>query len=127
VSVADPGPETEASVRDGREGLIVTVFRSRLRPEAREEYALLAPRMSKLARQMPGYLSHKTFVAEDGERVTVTEFESMDAQIAWKELPEHLDAQKQGRRGLYLEYQIQVCELRRSYGFSFGGGSKPPT
>jgi heme-degrading monooxygenase HmoA len=110
-----------------REGLIVTVFRSRLRPEAQEEYAVLAPRISELARRTPGYVSHKTFVAEDGERVTVTEFESMDAQIAWKELPEHLSAQRRGRRELYLEYHIQVCELRRSYGFSSEGGSMHPT
>ncbi len=32
--------------------------------------------MSALAKAMPGYISHKGFVAEDGERVTIVEFES---------------------------------------------------
>lgn len=47
--------------------MVLTVFRSRLRPEAQAEYGELAPQMSKLARSMPGYKSHKAFVAEDGE------------------------------------------------------------
>ena len=33
--------------------MILTVFRSRLRPEAQAEYGELAPQMSKLARSMP--------------------------------------------------------------------------
>ena len=55
--------------------MILTVFRSRLRPEAQAEYGELAPQMSKLARSMPGYKAHKVFVAEDGERLMLVEFE----------------------------------------------------
>ena len=55
--------------------MIVTVFRSRLRPGVREEYVALVERMNELARSMPGYISHKGFFAEDGERVTVVEFD----------------------------------------------------
>ena len=56
--------------------MIVTVFRSRLNPGAQDEYGPMAQRMSELARAIPGYISHKGFVAEDGERVTIVEFES---------------------------------------------------
>ena len=55
--------------------MIVTVFRSRLRPGSREEYIALVDRMVELAKTMPGYISHKGFFAEDGERVTIVEFE----------------------------------------------------
>ncbi len=50
--------------------MIVTVFRSRLMPDVREEYVALVDRMVELAATMPGYISHKGFFAEDGERVT---------------------------------------------------------
>jgi len=63
--------------------MVVTIFRSRLKPEVQEEYAPLAARMSELAASMPGYISHKGFVAEDGERLTLVEFESEEAQRAW--------------------------------------------
>ena len=54
-------------------GQVVTVFRSRLRPDA-AGYDATAARMSELARTMPGYVDHKTFTADDGERVTVVTF-----------------------------------------------------
>jgi antibiotic biosynthesis monooxygenase (ABM) superfamily enzyme len=54
--------------------MIITVFRSRLRDEWRAEYMALASKISGLAKGMPGHLSHKSFVAEDGERVTIIEF-----------------------------------------------------
>jgi hypothetical protein len=47
--------------------MIVTVFRSRLRPGLREEYVALANRMNELAQTIPGYVSHKDFYANDGE------------------------------------------------------------
>ena len=34
--------------------MIVTVFRSRLLPDVREEYVALADRMNEIARTMPG-------------------------------------------------------------------------
>lgn len=49
--------------------MVITVFRSRVKPEAQKEYMQWASRMGGLAKSMPGYLSHKGFVADDGERV----------------------------------------------------------
>jgi len=97
--------------------MVITVFRSRLNPDAQDEYAGWAARMSELARTMPGYVSHKGFVAADGERVTIVEFESAEAQRAWRAHPEHQEAQKKGRAGFYLEYRIQVCEVLRQTSF----------
>jgi len=64
--------------------MIVAVFRSRLNPGALEEYGPMARRMSELAKGIAGYISHKGFVAEDGERVTIVEFESEEALRAWQ-------------------------------------------
>ena len=97
--------------------MIVTVFRSRVNPEAQEEYARWAKRMSELAAKMPGYVSHKGFTAPDGERVTIVEFESEEGQRAWAMHPEHLEAKKKGRAGFYLEYRVQVCDVVRDTGF----------
>ena len=51
--------------------MIVTVFRSRLKPGLREDYVALADRMKELAQTIPGYISHKDFYANDGERVAI--------------------------------------------------------
>jgi len=101
----------------GRAMMIVTVFRSRVKPEAQQEYMQWASRMGAIAKQMPGYISHKGFVAEDGERVTIVEFESEEAQRAWSLHPEHLDAKKKGRKDFYIEYRVQICSVQRDTAF----------
>ena len=97
--------------------MIVTVFRSRLRPGVREEYVALADRMNELARTMPGYISHKGFFADDGERCTIVEFESEETQRAWRMNPEHRAAQKLARERYYEAYSVQVCEVKRENRF----------
>jgi len=97
--------------------MIVTIFRSRVKPEAEQEYNQWAERMSQLARGMPGYISHKGFAARDGERVTVVEFENEETLAAWARHPEHAEAKKKGRADFYLEYRTQICSVLRASTF----------
>ena len=97
--------------------MIVTVFRSRLMPGVREKYVALVDRMIELASTMPGYVSHKGFFAEDGERVTIVEFETEEAQRAWRMHPEHRDAQRKAREIYYQDYSVQVCQVIRETSF----------
>jgi heme-degrading monooxygenase HmoA len=96
--------------------VILTIFRSRLRPEHEPEYQAMASRMHDLAQQMPGFISIKTFSAPDGERVSLVEFDSEDNHQAWRNHPEHREAQRLGRERFYSQYQIQVCKVERAYG-----------
>jgi heme-degrading monooxygenase HmoA len=106
--------------------MIVTVFRSRLQPEHAAAYSEVAVRMRALAEGMPGFVSFKTFRADDGERLSVVEFESEQAMQAWREHPEHRKAQHLGRAAFYSEFQIQVCSVMRQYGFTRSGAEPGP-
>ena len=97
---------------------VVTIFRNRLNPASVEEYYQWAGRISALAKTMPGYLSHKTFAAEDGERVTIVEFADEASQRGWATQAEHVEAKKKGRESFYSEYSIQVCSVTRESRFS---------
>ncbi|MGE0789085.1 MAG: antibiotic biosynthesis monooxygenase [Sandaracinaceae bacterium] len=97
--------------------MIVTVFRSRLREEHLTEYLDVAAHIDALAHTMPGFVAIKTFVADDGERVSVVEFETMEQQRAWLEHPEHREAQRLGRERFYSAYRIDVCERLRGHGW----------
>jgi heme-degrading monooxygenase HmoA len=88
---------------------VVTVFRSTLRPEAADEYELVSAQMVALARAMPGLLDYKTFAADDGERVTIVTFASLEEHRAWRDHPEHRQAQRLGRERFYDTYAISVC------------------
>lgn len=88
-------------------GQVVTVFRSRLRADA-VGYAEDATRIAALARGMPGYVEHKAFTADDGERVTLVTFADRASHDAWRDHPEHRAAQHRGIDSYYETYSIQV-------------------
>jgi heme-degrading monooxygenase HmoA len=102
--------------------MVITLFRSRLRPEAHAEYERWAKRMAELAATMPGFISLKTFHADDGERVSIVEFESEAAHGAWRDHPEHREAQRLGRERFYAEFEIRVCTPVRGTAFSRAEG-----
>lgn len=91
--------------------MIVAVFRSYPRPEFEAEYKETATRVAQVAKTIPGYLSHKSFVAEDGERVTIVEYASEEPLRAWSRHPDHVQAKKLGRQKFYASYRVQVCSL----------------
>ena len=97
---------------------MVTVFRSRLRADAGDEYARTADEMERLAREVPGFVDFKQFAADDGERVSLITFASREAHDAWRDDPRHRAAQRRGREQWYAEYRIQVCELVAERNFS---------
>ena len=97
--------------------MVVIVFRCRPTASVGQDYMTLGMRMSELASRMPGHISHKSFASEDGEWLTLVEFASLEELRAWREHPEHLAAQQQGRDLYYSEYQIQVCEVVRESKF----------
>jgi heme-degrading monooxygenase HmoA len=92
-------------------GPVVTIFRSRLRPDVMAEYRPLAQHMLELARSMPGFVSFDSYRDPSGERVSVIVFADGASHAAWRSQPEHRRAQEAGRRRLYEWYQVQVCRL----------------
>jgi heme-degrading monooxygenase HmoA len=98
-------------------GQVLTVFRSRLREDATQEYADTADRMGALAREMPGYVEHKSFTADDGERVTVVTFADRASHEAWRTHAEHRLAQRRGREAFYATYSLQVGDVTTVHAF----------
>jgi heme-degrading monooxygenase HmoA len=103
-------------------GQVVTVFRSRVRPEATAEYEARAAEMLDLAKTMPGLVDVKSFTADDGEHVTLATFGDPQSQRAWREQADHRRAQMEGRERFYAEYSLQVCECTKVRSFTMAGG-----
>ena len=98
--------------------MMVVVFRARRTPEGvGEKYRHWFLCMSELACKMPGYISHKSYVADDGDRLTFFEWESAKTLHAWATHPEHVAVKKLGRENFYTEYHMQICEVVRESKF----------
>ena len=104
VGEPDRGPEPVFAA-----GQVVTVFRSRRHEGSDDAYGPLAAAMEEAARAVPGFVDFTTFVAADGERVSLVTFDSPDSQAAWRDDPRHRAAQRQGRDELYDAYSVQVA------------------
>ena len=86
------------------------VFRNRKRPGIdAEAYSADAARMEKLARSQPGFLSFKTYEADDGECVAISEWASEAAVHAWGSHPDHARIQMRGKDEYYQEYTLFSC------------------
>ena len=95
---------------------ILTVFRSRLRPDAATRgYFELADEMERRARAMPGFVEFKTFTADDGERVSIVIFDGIDHHDRWRDDLAHRAAQQRGISEFYAEYEITVGEIVRQH------------
>jgi heme-degrading monooxygenase HmoA len=99
--------------------MVVVLFGTRTRREADlEEYSRRSKRMNELVREIPGFISIKGFVSEDGDEVAIARFESEQALDAWRFHPEHVETQRRAREALYESYWVQVCTTIRDYEFS---------
>ena len=90
--------------------MVLTVFRSRLRPGVEEEYKALAGQLFTLAQAIPGFVSLESFQARDGEQLSLVRFADRAAHEQWQRHPEHLAAKRLGRERFYSTFEIFVCE-----------------
>jgi heme-degrading monooxygenase HmoA len=94
--------------------MIVVTFRNRLaQGHDAAEYGTRAQRMRELVETIPGFVSFHAYAAEDGERLALIAFENANALRAWREHPEHREAQRRGREDYYSEYHLHICEVVR--------------
>ncbi len=90
--------------------MYLTVFRNRKRPDMdRAAYEADNARMEELAAAQPGFISIKGFVAEDGEVVAISEWDSREAAQAWGRHAEHAAVQARGRSDYYESYTLYSC------------------
>ena len=85
-----------------------------LRTEGDNGYGAMAAAMEVLARQQPGYLGIESARQELG--ITVSYWADDEAARAWKQVAQHLVAQRQGREVWYQDYRVRVATVYRDYG-----------
>ena len=81
-----------------------------------DEHNRLGEGMYGIVSRMPGFLSIKSFKAEDGEEITVFRFASEEALEAWRTHPEHVETMKRGHAEFYVSGHLQICKVIREVG-----------
>ena len=99
--------------------MFLVVFRNRKRADI--DYAAYeadAARMLELAQAQPGYLSFKSYVADDGEVIALSEWADEASARAWRRVAEHAEVQGRGRAEYYESYTVFACDNPRTHHFT---------
>lgn len=94
--------------------MFLVVFRNRKRADI--DYAAYeadAERMVELAQAQPGFLSFKSYVADDGEVIALSEWADAASALGWRRVAEHAEVQGRGRADYYENYTLFACDTPR--------------
>lgn len=98
--------------------MFLVVFRNRKRADIDAvAYSADAARMEQLARAQPGFVSFKSYTADDGEVIALSEWASAKAALDWRRNPDHAVIQTKGRAEYYQDYTLFTCDDPRTHHF----------
>ncbi|MCC6926221.1 antibiotic biosynthesis monooxygenase [Novosphingobium sp.] len=98
--------------------MFLVVFRNRKRADLDAgAYSADANRMEEMARAQPGFLSFKSYTADDGEVIALSEWADAEAARAWGSQPDHAVVQAKGRAEYYASYTLYTCDNPRTHRF----------
>lgn len=90
--------------------IYLNVFRTRKCADFdAEAYAADAARMEALARAQQGFIAFRRYAADDGEALSISEWETAADAHAWARHPEHAAVQARGRSDYYESYVVYSC------------------
>jgi heme-degrading monooxygenase HmoA len=98
--------------------MFLVVFRNRKRADLDDAaYSADAARMETLARSQPGFVSFKSYTADDGEVIALSEWATAEAARSWGSQPDHAQVQARGRAEYYENYTLYTCDEPRTHRF----------
>ncbi len=87
--------------------MFLVVFRNRKRADIDAvAYSADAEAMEQLAARQPGYLGFKSYTADDGEVIALSEWVDEAAALAWRRVASHAEMQGKGRSEYYENYTL---------------------
>jgi heme-degrading monooxygenase HmoA len=99
--------------------MYLVVFRNRKRAAMdAAAYSADANDMERMAQAQPGYRAFKSYAADDGEVVAISEWDDEASARAWGRLAEHRAVQHKGREDYYAEYTLFACADPRVHRFT---------
>jgi heme-degrading monooxygenase HmoA len=91
---------------------------SSVRTEGDNGYGAMADRMAELALQQPGCLGAESARDADGFGITNSYWADEESLKAWKQVANHLAAQRLGRERWYKQYKVRIARVERAYDFT---------
>jgi antibiotic biosynthesis monooxygenase (ABM) superfamily enzyme len=95
-------------------GPVIVLSGATVRHGMAEQEAAVGEELAAIMTAMPGFISAKEYMAEDGEVLSVFRFESDDDLIRWRDHPSHLRYQA-STDDYYESFWVQCALQYRAY------------
>ncbi|MBL1083355.1 antibiotic biosynthesis monooxygenase [Streptomyces actinomycinicus] len=81
-------------------------------------YGTTAEHLSRLVRDVPGFLGEDAAHTPGGLSISVAYFRDLAGIEHWRRHPEHVDAKSRGREQWYERYVIHIARVEHSHAFT---------
>lgn len=106
--------------------MFLVIFRNYKRTDIDvDAYIHDAVEMEALAAKQPGFLLFRSYTADDGEVLSMSEWADESSAMAWSRNAEHLIVQRRGRERYYQSYTMYSCESPRVSHFARNDDAGP--
>ena len=98
--------------------MIAVIFEGIAQEAQKEAYLDAAARLRPLLADIDGFLSIERFqsLATPGKILSLSFWRDEEAVRQWRNLEQHREVQRVGRRSIFEEYRIRVARVIRDYG-----------
>ncbi|GGH87299.1 heme-degrading monooxygenase HmoA [Pullulanibacillus pueri] len=93
------------------------IFTSKRTDQDASGYARASDNMMALAKKQPGFIRVESARNPEGDGITVSYWESLEAIKLWRENAKHQAVQRKGKDLWYSEYKVKICKIEREYSF----------
>ncbi len=99
--------------------MIIVIFEVQMARENRDRYLAEAARLRAQLATWDGFLGIERFqsVSNENRLVSISYWRDLSAVDAWREAPDHQQAQQLGRHSLFESYTIHTAEILRTRSF----------
>ena len=86
----------------------------------KDRYFELAAQLRETLLKQPGFVHVERFqsLIDEGKILSLSCWESEDANVAWRTHAEHMIVQKEGKDLIFDSYRLRVAKVVRDYDFS---------
>ncbi|MEU2712674.1 antibiotic biosynthesis monooxygenase [Streptomyces sp. NPDC007205] len=112
---------TDASVRPAclpEPPYYAVVFTSARTDDDPDGYQRTAEHLSRLVREVPGFLGEDAAGTPGGLAISVAYFRDLAGIEQWRDHPAHLAAKRRGRERWYERYAIRIARVEHAHVFA---------
>lgn len=107
--------------------MIAVIFEVEPAEGRRDAYLGLAGELRPMLDGIDGFISIERFqsLADPGRVLSLSFWRDEEAVTAWRNMPEHRQAQRAGRGGIFDRYRLRIAHVVRDYGLNERRGEAP--